>query len=155
MATVIHSGQTLPSSGMDQSSVIDIGHMSYFALLFYLLLDSMSIRKDTVATQSKEISANSATQSKLNDANAEIKFSILPEGAKQDEIQRVSDENTRYAALREDIQNSLITARQKGQVMMTQTSTNVNILQQDASMDSGWLKALNTIFEVLDEITKR
>lgn len=127
---------------------------SYFAVLFYLLMSAMSIRQNTVITQSKEISSNASIQNRLNKENEAIKFSILPSKAKTATINRVQDENEQYAAVREDIQNSLITARQNAQVMMTQTSTNVNILQQDASENSGWLKTLNTIFKVIDQMTQ-
>ncbi len=128
---------------------------NYFTILFYLLVDAMQTRQDTVLTQSKVLEANSAAQNKLNKENAQIKFSILPEGANNPTINRVQDQNQQYAASREDIQNALITCRQTAQVEMTQTTTNVNILQQDASEDSGWLKTLNTIFQVINELTKR
>lgn len=127
---------------------------SYFAIIFYLLLSSMTIRQNTVITQSKEISTNASIQNRLNKQNADIKFSILKPGAKTATINRVQDENEQYAALRENIQNSLITARQNAQVMMTQASTNVNVLQQDASENSGWLKTLNTIFQVIVQMTQ-
>jgi hypothetical protein len=132
-----------------------IGKDAYFTVLFYLLLSSMTIRQSTVMTQSKQICANASIQDRLNKMNADIKFSILPENAKTEDINRVQEENQQYAALRQNIQNMLITARQNAQVMMTQTSTNVNILQQDASENAGWLQTLNTIFEVIDEMTQK
>lgn len=126
-----------------------------FAYLFFVLLEAMSVRQDTVITQSEEIKQNAAMQNKLNQANGDINFSILPEGAKTATINRYQAINEQKSAMREDIQNQLITARQNAQVMMTQTSTNVNILQQDASEDSGWLQTLNTIFQVIDQMTGR
>lgn len=133
----------------------NISQFSYFAILFYLLLEAMEVRQSTVMSQSKMIAANAAAQNRLNKENANIKFSILPYNAKTATINRVQDENQEYAAQRENIQNSLITLRQNAQVQMTQASTNVNILEQDASENSGWLKMLATIFKVIDQITQR
>jgi len=127
---------------------------NYFMVVFLILVESMTIRQTTVLTQSKVIAANSSAQNALNKANANIKFSILPPNAGNATINRVQDENEQYAAMREDIQNSLITCRQDAQVDMTQTTTNVNILEQDASENSGMLKTVNTIFQVIDEITQ-
>ena len=129
--------------------------MNYFTLLFYLLLSAMQVRQSTVMTESKEIDLNASLQNFLNDENAAVKFSILPTGAGNPTINKYQTKNQEYAALRENFQNSLITARQNAEVMMTQTSTNVNILQQDASENSGWLQTLSTIFQVIDEITQR
>lgn len=126
----------------------------FFAVLFFLLLTAMTIRQSTVLTESKQITANAAIQNKLNDRNAKITFAMLPPNAKTATINAVQDENERYAALREDIQNSLITARQNAEVMMTQASTNVNLLQQNSSEDSGWLETLNTIYKVLVQMTQ-
>lgn len=131
------------------------GKVNYAVLVFYLLMDSMQIRQNTVMTQSKDIASNASAQNALNNRNASIKFSILPDNAGNATINRVQEINQQYAAVREDIQNNLITARQTAQVLMTQTSTNVNILQQDASEDSGWLQTLNTIFQVINEMTQR
>ncbi|MCH9627033.1 MAG: hypothetical protein S4CHLAM2_06670 [Chlamydiales bacterium] len=147
--------QPLQASPAAEKSDGQTPKFNYFTILFYLLVDAMQTRQDTVLTQSKVLEANSAAQQKLNKENAQIKFSILPEGAKNPTINRVQDQNQQYAASREDIQNSLITCRQTAQVEMTQTTTNVNLLQQDASEDSGWLKTLNTIFQVINELTKR
>ena len=132
----------------------DPNQFNYYAVLFYLLLSSMTIRQSTVLTESKQISENASAQNQLNKENADIQFSILPSNAKTNTINKVQDQNEQYAAIRENIQNSLITAGQVAQVTMTQASTNVNILQQDASEDSGWLQTLNTIFQVVDQMTQ-
>lgn len=124
-----------------------------YAILFYLLLDAMVIRQNTVLTQSKGITLNAAIQDKLNKAMGKISFVILKSGAKQATIDAVQEENEQLENHREDLQNDLITTRQNGQVIMTQTSTNVNILEQDASMNSGVLNILNTIFKVIDQIS--
>jgi len=126
-----------------------------YAVLFLLLLNAMEVRQSTVLTQSKMIEANSQAQERLNRENGEIKFSIIPKGAKTPTINRVQTENEEYAAIRENIQNELITTRQKGQVEMTEASTNVNILEQDSSENSAWLKTLNIIFKGLDQMTQR
>jgi hypothetical protein len=133
----------------------DPSNMNYFTVLFYLLLSAMQVRQSTVMTQSKNIEMNASIQNQLNNENASIKFSILTPNANNAEINAVQTKNQQYAALRENIQNSLITARQSAEVLMTQTSTNVNILQQDASENSGWLQTLSTIFQVIDEISGR
>ena len=106
-------------------------------------------------TESEVIKNNAAEQNKLNKENAAIKFAILPPGADTNKINEVTEENEEFAAMREDIQNDLITCRQTAQVEMTQTTTNVDILEQDASENTGWLKTLNTIFKVIDEMNKR
>lgn len=125
----------------------------YFSMLFYLLLQAMNIRQGTIVTQSKQIGDNANAQNEMNKANGNIHFSILPPNATENQIDQVQEANQEYAAERQNIQNMLITARQNAQVMMTQTTTNVNILEQDASQDSGWLKTLNTIFQVIDEMS--
>lgn len=133
---------------------IDGKNFSYFAILFYLLLSSMTIRQNTVLTQSKVLQVNSAKQEELNKEDANIKFSELPPNANTAEINKVQIQNQEYAAIKEEIQNSLITLRQNAQVEMTETSTNVNIMEQDASENSGWLHMLSAIFTVIDEMTK-
>ena len=143
----------VPSGGSDPFDPFS-GKFNYYAVIFYLLLSSMQTRQATVLTEAKQISANASAQNKLNNENEGIKFSILPSNAKTATINKVQDQNEQYAALRGDLQNSLITSRQLAQVMMTQASTNVNLLQQDASEDSGWLQTLNTVFQVIDEMTQ-
>lgn len=133
----------------------NLGLLGYYGALFCIILSAMTIRQNTVITESKQIDANASIQNQLNKSNAGIKFSAIPAHAHTATINRIQEKNQQYAAEREDLQNQLITARQNGQVMMTQTSTNVNILQQDASEDSGWLQTLNTIFQVIDEMTQR
>jgi|GEM_PF-4030913 hypothetical protein len=128
---------------------------NYFAVLFYLLLSSMTIREGTVVTQAKQISENAALQEYLNKKNGDINFSILPPDAKTVTIDRIQQINQQKAAMRQVLQNALIIQRQNGQVMMTQASTNVNIMQQDASENSGWLQTLNTIFQVIDQMNGR
>lgn len=143
----------IPSGGSDPFDPFS-GKFNYYAVIFYLLLSSMQTRQDTVLTEAKQISQNASAQNKLNNYNAGIKFSILPSDAKTGTINKVQDQNEQYAAQRADLQNSLITARQLAEVMMTQASTNVNLLQQDASEDTGWLQTLNTVFQVIDEMTQ-
>lgn len=130
------------------------GQFNYYAVIFYLLVTSMETRQATVLTEAKQISTNASAQNRLNKANGALTFKILPTNAKTGTINQVQDENQERAAERADIQNALITTRQLGQVMMTQASTNVNLLQQDASEDSGWLQTLNTVFQVIDEMTQ-
>ncbi len=148
-----HAGAAAPSSG--DPSTGDSQKMNYYSIIFLLLVSAMTIRQGTVLTESKQISDNASAQNQLNKANAAIRFSQLPPNANTSAINRVQDQNEQYSAERENLQNSLITLRQTAQVMMTQASTNVNILQQDASEDSGWLQTLNTIFQVIDQITQR
>lgn len=148
-----------PKEVMPKPANIDMGYFdpskkySYFAILFYLLLSAMTIREGTVNVQAKQLSLNASIQNRLNKENGDIKFSILPSNAKTATINRVQEENQEYAAMRGDLEDRLITARQVAQVTMTQTSTNVDLLQQDASENAGWLKILNTVFQVIDEMT--
>lgn len=136
--------------------------LGYYAAVFFVLLTAMQIRQNTVITQSNDISANATLQNALNKRNALINFSLLPPGfskldpnKQQDIINLIEEQNQEYAAQREDVQNSLITARQSAQVLMTETSTNVNLLQQDTSENSKWLDTLNQIFSVIVDMTKR
>lgn len=147
-----HTQKTTQSQGSAQSSG-GASKKNYFMVVFIVLLEAMQVRQGTVLTQSKEVTANAAAQNKLNKENGQIKYAILPPGADNATINRVQEENQQYAAMREDIQNELITTRQNGQVEMTQTSTNVNILQQDTSENSKWIKALNTIFNVINQMS--
>jgi hypothetical protein len=126
-----------------------------YAALFLLLLTSMSIRHDTLVTQAKQIETNAAMQNELNIENGNIRFSLLPPQATQNQINAVQDANEEHAAQRQNLQNALITLRQTAQVTMTQASTNVNIMQQDASENTAWLQTLNTIFELLNQMTGR
>ncbi|MEZ5314866.1 MAG: DUF720 domain-containing protein [Chlamydiales bacterium] len=128
--------------------------VNFFLSIFALLVSAMEIRQHSVLTESKMIAANSEAQHRLNKQNGDIKFSILPYNADNAMINRVQDKNQQYAAIREDIQNFLITARQDAQIEMTQASTNINLLQQNASEDSNWLRTLNTIFQGICEMVK-
>lgn len=147
--TVAETKKTEGSSSKDKGTP----KVDYFAMLFYLLLQAMNVRQGTIVTQSKQIGDNANAQNEMNKANGNIHFSILPPNATENQIDQVQEANQEYAAERQNIQNMLITARQNAQVMMTQTTTNVNILEQDASQDSGWLKTLNTVFQVIDEMS--
>lgn len=130
------------------------GKANLYNLIFYLLLEAMNTRQQTVYTQANELSSNANAQNKENTRDKGIKFHQLPDKPTNGQINQVQDENEKAAAQRENIQNDLITLRQNGQVLMTEANTNVNTLEQDASMDSGWLKSLNTIFQVIDQMTK-
>lgn len=127
---------------------------NYFSVVYLTLLDAMTIRQDTVLNQSKSIEQNAQEQDSLNKANSEIKFSVLPPSAKQSTINRVQDQNEVYAQERQNIQNKLITARQSAQVQMTEAGTNVQILQQDASMNSGIINELGQVYTVIDQISQ-
>lgn len=143
-----------PSGGTELDVKAKNKKAECYALLFYLLLQSMQIRQSTLITGSQLIEINADEQNKLNTDMAQIKFAILPPNATQDQINQVQEENQEYAAMRENYQDQEITTRQGAEVMMTQASTNVDLLEQDASENSGWLKLLNTIFQVIDEITQ-
>ncbi len=138
----------------DDPSPFEFNKLNYFSVLFILLLSAMSNREETVYTASKEISANATAQNRLNALNAAIRYVTLPPNATQGEIDRVQDQNQQITAIRSDIQNALLTTRQTGQVMMTQASTNVDILQQDASQTSGLLDTMKTILQEIADITQ-
>ena len=139
----------------DSGQMFDLSKIkdgNYFAVVFFLLLDAGTIKEHTIVTDSDQLTANAALQFKLNKDNADIQFSILPEKATPDDITRVNDENQEAAAQREDNQAFSIGARQTGQVTMTRTSTDVNLLQQGTSELTGVIQMTNTIFEVIDKI---
>ncbi|MCB1180602.1 MAG: DUF720 domain-containing protein [Chlamydiia bacterium] len=127
-----------------------------FLFVFELLINSMEIRQNTVVTMAGQLQTNAAIQKKLNAENAAISFAQVPDGPNvgQATINRIQDENEEKTKDRQDIQNELITERQSAQVQMTNTNTNVNFAEQDASEDTGWLKTLNTVFKVIDQITQ-
>jgi len=140
-------------------------NFSYF-VIFAVLLAAMNVRQKTVVVQAKEIELNAQLQNKFNKEEAKIKFHVSPppppSGASKkvqnkynQEVHHVQLENQKASIKRSDIENFLITARQMGQSDMTQASTSVNVVQQDASEDAGWLKTLNTIFKVINQMTQR
>ncbi len=140
-------------------------NFSYF-VIFAVLLAAMNVRQKTVVVQAKEIELNAQLQNKFNEEESKIKFKVapppLPSGAskkaqkkRQQEIKHDQEENQKAGIERSDIENFLITARQMGQTDMTQASTSVNVVQQDASEDAGWLRTLNTIFKVINQMTQR
>jgi hypothetical protein len=125
-----------------------------FMILFLALLEAMQKRQDTVVIQSKEIKLNADMQQKLNDLDSAIKFSIIPSKATTAEIDHVQEVNQQYAAMRQNIENELLTIRQTAQVTMTQATTNIDMLQQDTDEDSAWLKVVMTVFTVINEMNK-
>lgn len=130
------------------------GSGDLYAYLFFLILDAASLRQQTVFIQAKAIESNASAQAADNKLDKSLQFKSIPVGAKTSTINRIQNQNQGIAAQRENIQNCLITLRQQSQVMMTQTSTNVNTLQQDTSMDSGWLSTMQSIYQAINQISQ-
>jgi len=127
----------------------DAKKMNIYMFLFITLLSAMNVKQGTVVNESKMLTLNASIQGKLNKDVANVTFAILPTGAKTVTIDQVQEENEDRSALRADISNNLLTERQNAQVMMTQASTDVSLLQQDASEDEGWISNLNKIYQVI------
>jgi len=123
-----------------------------FSLIYFLLLEAMNVRQASVMVQSKNLSINGSIQNKKNQSAESHGFKSIPNGAKTNTIDSIEDYNQAIAAIRSNIQNELITLRQNSQVLMTQTNTNVNQLEQDGTMNSGWLKTLQSLFQEIDQM---
>ncbi len=124
-----------------------------YNLLFILLLDAMTVRQQTVEFEAASLSLNASLQDQKNQEAGDLKMEQIPAGATVAQIDAIQNYNQGIAAARENIQDELITLRQKSQVLMTQTNTDVNALEQDASMDSGWLRTLYGIFQVINQMS--
>lgn len=122
---------------------------SYLAVVFMILLNSMTTRQTTIITESKEIANNAEEQNELNKIEGEMHFAELPPKAKNSTIQEVQIYNQEIAAARASVMNMIITARQIGQVAMAQASTNVDILQENTASDTRVLRILNTVFQAI------
>jgi hypothetical protein len=133
--------------------VLEMDKNNFFGVIFYLLLDSMTVRQETVKIQATDIKSNAKVQDKLNEMNGEIKFSILPSNAQQATINRIQEQNEEYAAVRANITNRIMTTRQNAQQEMTKASTNVSVLQQYASEASGSLSIYKDVVQLIQEMS--
>lgn len=133
---------------------LDKKKLNLYTLLFFLLLQAMEVRQGTIVIESKQLEINASIQNGLNKENGNIHFSVVPPNATQNQINAVQEDNEEYAAMRENIQNILLTVRQSAEILMTQASTNVDLLQQNATENAGWLKLLSTLYQVIIEMTK-
>lgn len=141
-------------SASDQSPGTGIPkNVNVFALVFYLLLDSMNERQDTVSVNSQQLASNADVQKNLNDKDAELEYPVLPKDATQADMQRYQEMYQQISALHSNLQAKMITARQNAQEKLTEASTNVNMMEQDATEDSAYLKTLNSVFDVIVKMT--
>lgn len=147
----IHSLQSIAIQDSDNSDNDDQG--SFLAVLFFMIFQAMNVRQQSVLSNAKVVSANADAQSKINKDINKVQYSRIPPGAGAQTINRIQTDNQKAAAERGLLQNQLITCRQRGQMAMTQTSTGVNLLQQDASENSGLLETLKRIFDVINNMT--
>lgn len=122
--------------------------------VFSLLIEAIKIRQNTVLIQSEQLNDNTNIQQQLNKETNAIKFAVVPSGANQAEITKTQNINQNYSAERNNLQDLLITARQNGQIILTNTSTNINIMQQLAAKDSSFLKILNNIGSVVNNMSQ-
>lgn len=122
--------------------------------VFNLLLDAIRIRQETILIQSEQLNDNTNIQQQLNQESNQIKFAVVSAGAKEDEITRVQNQNQNYSAQRSNIQDELVTARQNGQIILSNASTNINIMQQLASQDSAFLKTTSAIGSTVNDLNK-
>ncbi|WP_213357516.1 DUF720 domain-containing protein [Chlamydiifrater phoenicopteri] len=122
--------------------------------IYELLLEAITIRQQTVLTQSTQLNDNTNIQQQLNQETNQIKFAVVNSGAKESEITSVQNQNQNYSAQRSNIQDQLVTCRQNGQIILSHASTNINIIQQLASQDSSFLKTTNSIGSVVNQLNK-
>lgn len=136
----------------DHTLSIKFGTLLYS--VFSLLIDSIKIRQNTILIQSEQLNDNTNIQQQLNQETNAIKFAVVPSDASQAEITKTQNINQNYSAERNNLQDLLITARQNGQIILTNTSTNINIMQQLAAKDSSFLKILNNIGSVVNGMSQ-
>lgn len=152
------SQQTAPLSNITDANLGDSALTIKFGILLYsvfsLLIDSIKIRQNTILIQSEQLNENTNIQQQLNQETNAIKFAIVSSDAKQAEITKIQNINQNYSAERNNLQDLLITARQNGQIILTNTSTNINIMQQLAAKDSSFLKILNNIGSVVNGMSQ-
>ncbi|WP_213318161.1 DUF720 domain-containing protein [Chlamydiifrater volucris] len=122
--------------------------------IYELLLEAITIRQQTVLTQSTQLNDNTNIQQQLNQETNQIKFAVVNSGASEAEISSVQNQNQNYSAQRSNIQDQLVTCRQNGQIILSHASTNINIIQQLASQDSSFLKTTNSIGSVVNQLNK-
>ncbi len=122
--------------------------------VFNLLLDAIRIRQETILIQSEQLNDNTNIQQQLNQESNQIKFAVVSAGAKEAEITQVQNQNQNYSAQRSNIQDELVTARQNGQIILSNASTNINIMQQLASQDSAFLKTTSAIGSTVNDLNK-
>jgi hypothetical protein len=133
--------------------VPDISKYGYQAVLLYLSLNFMQTQQQTVVIESKDLQANAAIQDKLNKANSAVPISMLPPHAGQPTINRNQEQNQLYEQIRSDITSNLLTARQAGQMKMTQTSTDVQLMQQTTSQTTAILQNMKDVFQSILKMT--
>lgn len=136
----------------------DKSKMPAYLAVFLVLVESMQASQQTVQVSSKYLKANAEAQNEWNIADENLKFSQLPASSKKPpntaEINRVQDENEEVQKQIDDVQNNLIELRQQAQREMTQANTYVDNVQQKSSEDTGWLRDLNTVFKVINQMTQ-
>ncbi|MEG0037301.1 MAG: DUF720 domain-containing protein [Victivallaceae bacterium] len=142
----------VPGAGGSNEASKKFGTALY--TIFTLLLDAISTRQQTVLVQSKQLNANTNIQQELNDQISQIKYGVVNSGATEAEITQTQNANQNYSAQRSTIQDALITTRQNGQIILTNASTNINLIQQLASQDSAFLKTMSTIGSLANQINQ-
>ncbi|MFZ0565407.1 MAG: DUF720 domain-containing protein [Chlamydiales bacterium] len=127
-----------------------------YMYLWNLLLEMMDNSNKYILNKSTILSNNAEAQTKLNEKDGQLQFVVLanPDNATQADIERVQNLNAQLSSVKDNIRSSLLTMRQSAQLMMTDTSTHVNFMQQNATQDSEWLKILNKIFSVINEMNQ-
>ncbi len=126
----------------------------YFAAVFAVLLTAITRRITTINFQANGVKENADAQDALNQKNANIPYTNIPAGTSQDNMNKIMAANQQQTENRENIQNELVTCRQKGQIEMTQTSTNVNLMEQNTSEDSNWLHIESSIVAAVNQMNR-
>lgn len=146
------TGQVYSLPALDPLETPHVGVLMFE--IYNLLLEAIDVRQETIMIQSQQLNDNTEIQQSLNDETNKIKYAVVSSGASEAEITQVQNENQNYSAQRSNIQDQLVTARQNGQITLSNASTNINIMQQLASQDSAFLKTTNAIGSTVNELNK-
>ncbi|MFN0065017.1 MAG: DUF720 domain-containing protein [Chlamydiales bacterium] len=124
-----------------------------YAAIFILFMESLTTRQTGLTVLAKELEENANIQQRYNDEDAKIRYTVCPVGANTATLNRVQNENANYDAMRENIQNYLITARQTGHVMMTEASSDTNTVEQISSEASFLLQSYVSMSDEINKIS--
>lgn len=123
---------------------------------FLILVACMNSRQQTVSVIAKSLKLNADEQSKLNSANAAIKYMQIPAGkVGQATLQRVQDYNAQKTKDGQNIQNLLITSRQVGQDGMANANEAINFAEEAANQNAAVISCIKMIGNVTVKMNKR
>lgn len=125
--------------------------------VFAALIEAMNAGQQAVIGYSLQLKVNANLQEKLNKDNMGLNYTQIPTGKNIGvaTINRVQDKNQQVTKERQDLLNLLSTARQVGQIEMTEASTGVNDVQWDASENESYIKTLGNVVQMINQMIKR